>query len=103
MIKSRWRTSPGVLWSGFSGNQQKRYRRLGLATALVTVAVLAMMAASHIRAREHLRAELQRAQEMMTRGRLSAASKSLADLDARWPRRGEILLPLGQCERALGQ
>ena len=46
---------------------------------------------------------LEQVRQAMARGRLSLARKSLADLADRWPKNGEVLVLLGQCEEALGR
>jgi tetratricopeptide (TPR) repeat protein len=75
---------------------------LWLGLSLGVVLGLAAVAANKVQVRR-LRVELEQAQQAMAMGRLGLARKSLADLVQRWPRNGEILLRLGQCEEALGQ
>ena len=76
---------------------------LGLSLGVVLgLALLAAVAASKMQVRR-LRAELEQVQQAMAKGRLGLARKSLADLVERWPRNGEVLLLLGQCEEALGR
>ena len=76
---------------------------LGLSLAVVLgLALMAAVAASKMQVRR-LRAELEQARQSMARGRLSLARKSLADLADRWPKNGEVLVLLGQCEEALGR
>src|SRR5262249_35577363 len=40
---------------------------------------------------------------MMAKGRLASARKKLLGLASRWPRSGEVLFRLGQCEEAMGR
>jgi enediyne biosynthesis protein E4 len=87
-----------------SRNHARRFRFLlwlGVVLA-VAVALLAAVTASKIQARR-LRAELEQVQQSMAKGRAGVARKRLADLVERWPRNGEVLLLLGQCEQALGR
>jgi tetratricopeptide (TPR) repeat protein len=72
---------------------------LGLAVVLSVAAVVTY----HRLAQHRLETEIERARETMARGRYSAARRSLADLAASWPGRGEVALLLGQCDEALGQ
>jgi tetratricopeptide (TPR) repeat protein len=46
---------------------------------------------------------VEQAARAMDAGRWGVARRDLADLARRWPRRGEVLFPLGRCEEALGQ
>jgi tetratricopeptide (TPR) repeat protein len=76
---------------------------LGLSLGVVLgLALLTAIAASKFQARR-FRTELEQARQRMATGRLSLARKSLADLAERWPRNGEVLVLLGQCEEALGR
>ena len=53
-------------------------------------------------ARQRLRLEVGQVREAMSRGRLPAARRSLEGLSRRWPREGEVLHLLGQCEELAG-
>jgi len=75
---------------------------LGSALGVLVLAFLAMVAINQVRARQ-LRAELDQVRQAMDEGRLGPARQSLADLAGRWPRHGEVLLLLGQCEEAIGR
>jgi tetratricopeptide (TPR) repeat protein len=76
---------------------------LGLSLGVVvSLAALGAVAASKIQVR-WLRAELERVRGAMASGRVGLARKSLAELAKRWPRNGEVLLLLGECEEALGR
>ena len=72
-----------------------------------TIGVLGAAASATImigqeRARRQLRTELGQVREAMSRGRLPAARRSLEGLSRRWPREGEVLHLLGQCEELAG-
>ena len=75
---------------------------LGLSLGVVLGLTLLAAIASEMQVRR-LRAELEQVHQAMARGRLGMARKSLAGLADRWPRNGQVLLLLGQCEEALGQ
>jgi enediyne biosynthesis protein E4 len=75
---------------------------LGLSLGVVLGLTLLAAIASKMQVRR-LRAELEQVRQAMARGRPGLARKSLADLAERWPRNGQVLILLGQCEEALGQ
>jgi enediyne biosynthesis protein E4 len=75
---------------------------LGLSLGVLLAFALLAVAASTMQARR-LRGELEQLQQAMARGRIGVARKRLAELAESWPRSGEVLLLLGQCEQKLGR
>jgi tetratricopeptide (TPR) repeat protein len=74
----------------------------GLTVVALFIGLLASKAASTISARR-LRAELVHVEQLIDKGRHSAARKKLADLSRGWPGDGRVLLLLGRCEESLGR
>ena len=83
-------------------SQRRPWIWIGLAVVVLGLGLLGMMAANHIQARR-LHTELVQVRQLMDKGRLAAARNTLADLTRRWPRGGQGLLLLGQCEELLGR
>ena len=81
-----------------------RRKRLwtGLVFVLMGTALLAWMAARTMHARR-LHAELEQVQQAIAKGQTRAARNNLIELAKSWPRQGEVLLRLGECEQALGR
>jgi tetratricopeptide (TPR) repeat protein len=69
---------------------------------MLLLALLAMGATHRMRANQ-LRAELDQVRQEIAAGRLGVARRSLVHLAGRWPRNGEVLFLLGQCDESLGQ
>ncbi|HEV3121996.1 MAG TPA: FG-GAP-like repeat-containing protein, partial [Isosphaeraceae bacterium] len=75
---------------------------LGASLGVLVLAVLAIVLIGQMQARQ-LRAELDHVRQEMDAGRFGSARQRLLELAERWPRRGEVLLRLGQCEEAIGR
>jgi tetratricopeptide (TPR) repeat protein len=83
-------------------SQRKPLIWIGLTIGVLGLGLLATKAASNRRA-QRLHAELVQVQQLMDKGRLAVARKTLADLAQRWPSDGHVWLLLGNCEEMLGR
>ncbi len=82
---------------------RKSLIRLGvLITSVLGLGYLVTRAATHVQARR-LRTELAQIQPMLDAGRVAAAREKLLNEARHWPRDGEVLFLLGQCEERLGR
>ena len=82
--------------------QRKPSLWIGFTIGVLGLGLLTIKAVSILRS-QRIHAELVQIQQMMDQGRRAVAHKKLSDLAQRWPRDGQIIFLLGQCEEMLGR